>query len=610
MSPSTVSEQSSPLTREQAEHLNRLAAGIRPEQAHWIAGYLVGLSAGGTGPAAASLSLAEPGGGGEAPVVTVLAGSQTGNALDLAGRAAERLREAGFGAEVQDMAAYKSKRLREESWVLVITSTHGEGEPPDSAADLHEHLHSRKAPKLAGMGYAVLGLGDRSYDHFCQTGKDFDRRLEELGADRLLERADCDVDYADTAEAWLRRLTEALAAHAPAAPPASVKAAPSADTAESEGIPYSRKHPFPATVLENRCLTGRGSAKEVRHVELSLEGSGLTYQPGDSLGVFPVNRPEAVTEVVTALGLDGEASVAAPNGEEVPLTEALSRHYEIRLLAPPVVAAWAELADSDELRGLAAEANRQALRAYTEGRDLIDLVRDYPAPGVSAAELVAALRPLQPRLYSLASSPSASPDEAHLTVGVLHYRSHGRDRFGVASNWIAGSVAEGDTLSVYVQPNPQFRLPADPSAPVIMVGPGTGVAPFRAFLEEREEQGADGPNWLFFGEQHFRTDFLYQTDWQRWRREGLLDRIDLAFSRDASERVYVQDRIRERASEVYQWLEAGAHVYVCGDAEAMAPAVHQALVTVFEREGGLSPEAASDWLKALQREKRYQRDVY
>lgn len=616
MDSTPVNETTSPLTREQAEQLNRLTESLAPEQATWISGYLAGLVAAG---GSSAQTAAQPGAApaAEPVTLTVLAGSQTGNALGVAEQAAEKAREAGFQAVVQDMGEYKSKRLRDESYLLVITSTHGDGDPPDNAADLYEYLHSRKGPKLEGTRYAVLSLGDRSYDYFCQTGKDFDKRLEELGGSRIVERVDCDVDYEEPAEEWIERVVGALAEEAQSTSAAADAGGGGGGNVvslrsdrETEASPYSKKNPFPATVLENQVLTGRGSNKETRHVEVSLEGSGLTYEPGDSLGVYPVNRQPAVDELIEAVGLDRETPVAVPGGEETPLEEALRRHYEIRLLSPPVIEAYAEFADSDELRALAREDNRKALREYIDDRELIDLVEDYPVSGISASDFVAGLRPLQARLYSVASSPTANPDEAHLTIGVLRYESRGRSRYGVASNWLAETVEEGDVLPVYVQRNPNFRLPEDPSVPIIMVGPGTGIAPFRAFLEEREEQEASGANWLFFGEQHFRTDFLYQVDWQRWWKEGLLNRIDLAFSRDQEDKIYVQHRLQERGREIYEWLEDGAYFYVCGDAESMAPAVHEALETILQQEGGLSAEGAASYIKELQREKRYQRDVY
>jgi len=374
---------------------------------------------------------------------------------------------------------------------------------------------------------------------------------------------------------------------------------------------WSRTNPFPAEVIENLNLNGRGSKRETRHLELSLADSGLQYEPGDCLAVYPENRPELVDELIREAGWKAEEPVPVNrNGDTLPLRDALLRHFEITVLTKPMLEKAAQLFPGSGLADLLKPGREEALRAYLQGRDLLDLVRDYGLKGVPAGELVSILRKMPARQYSIASSLKAFPDEAHLTVRVVRYHAHGRDRYGVCSTHIAERVRPGDTLPVYVHHNPNFKLPADPDTPIIMIGPGTGVAPFRAFLQEREETGAGGKSWLFFGDHHFLTDFLYQTEWQRWLKDGVLTRMDVAFSRDTERKVYVQHRMLEHSRELYRWLEEGAAVYVCGDEKKMAPDVHAALVTVLQREGGMREEEAEAYLADLQRQKRYQRDVY
>lgn len=603
-----LDERSSPLSSEQADQFNKLVASLSPDQANWISGYLAGLKAaaweGGGSPAMPAE------GAQEASRITILYGSETGNAEHVAELARQRAIEEGFPARAVDMADYKAKDLKNEKLVMIVTATHGEGDPPDPATDFYEFVHGRKAPKLSGTKFAVLSLGDSSYEHFCQTGKDFDARLAELGAERLHERVDCDVDFEETAERWVEEALGVFAEHAQPAESAPSNVVAFTGAGEQREAPkYDRKNPFPAEVLENIHLTGRGSNKETRHLELSLEGSGLSFEPGDALCLVAENRSDVVNELLEALGFSGEETIEGPRGE-VPLEEALRRDYEITTLTPPFMKAWAEQAGSDELDELVADDNRKQLMSYMWGRHVVDVVAEYPVSGLEPQTFVGMLRKLQPREYSIASSYNANPDEVHITVAAVRYHSHGRDRYGVASTYLADTIEPGDTVPVYVQRNKNFKLPSDSSAPIIMIGPGTGVAPFRAFLEERGEQDAGGSNWLFFGEQHFRTDFLYQTDWQRWLKDGVLTRMDVAFSRDGAEKEYVQHRLLERGREVYEWLQEGAYIYVCGDAESMAPDVHAALHEVVQREGGLSEEQAAEYVKDLQRNKRYQRDVY
>lgn len=606
----------SPFTQEQTELLNRLLPTLTEGQRMWLGGYLAAFASvqQGTAPADSGGVTASPETPAAAPVtreVTVLYGSQTGNSSNLAKKTAGKLEQQGFQVSVSSMAEFKPNALKKVEQLLIIVSTHGEGEPPDNAIAFYEFLHGKRAPQLAGMRYSVLALGDTSYEYFCQTGKDLDKRLEELGAVRLTQRVDCDVDFADPASAWIDSVAAALLGSSSAASPSAAAPGTAGGLSAAEEPEFSRSNPFSAEVLENLNLNGRGSEKETRHLELSLEGSGLRYEPGDSLGIYPENHPRLVSELIETMGWNGgEAVTVGKNGEKRTLEEALLRHYEITVLTKPVVEQLAKLSGNARLTGLLEQGREEELRGYLSGRDLLDLVQDYELKGLPASEFVPLLRKIPPRLYSIASSPSAYPDEVHLTVRTVRYEHCGRDRYGVCSVQLAERAEPGAKLPVFVQHNPSFKLPENPDTPIIMIGPGTGAAPFRAFLGEREEQGANGQTWLFFGDQRFLTDFLYQTDWQRWLKDGVLTRMDVAFSRDTDKKVYVQHRMLERSKELYEWLQAGAAVYVCGDEKHMAHDVHVALATILEQEGGMSPEQSAEYLLSLQQQKRYQRDVY
>jgi sulfite reductase (NADPH) flavoprotein alpha-component len=589
-----ITSATTPLTDAQAERLQALVAELTPTQMAWLSGYLAARAQLGGDAAAMPAAAATPAG-----ALTVLYGSQSGNGAKLARRLAELAQARGLAVTLTSTADYKPARLRDERTLALIVSTHGEGEPPDSARELHEYLHGRKAPRLEGLRFGVLALGDSSYEFFCQTGKDFDAVLEKLGAQRLLSRVDCDVDDDDVAAAWLDALLREVST---VAGPAATAVKPQS----TAGAQYDKRHPYQAEVLENINLNGRGADKETRHIELAVPGLG--YQPGDALGVLARNDPALVEALLAALDLPAAAAVAVGDAS-VPLAEALAG-YEITTLTRPFLAAYAALADSAKLTALLAEGNEDALRGYLSGRQIIDVVREFPVTGLTAEEFTALLRRLPPRLYSLASSQAACPDEAHITVAAVRYESLGIPRQGVASTWLADRVKPGDSVPVFIEHNDNFRLPGSPDTPVIMIGPGTGVAPFRAFLQEREATGAGGRNWLFFGDRHFHTDFLYQTDWQGWLKGGLLTRMDVAFSRDQAQKVYVQQRLRERAGDLYAWLQDGAHVYVCGDATAMAADVHAALRDIVAGEGRLTAEAAEDYLRELSRNRRYQRDIY
>jgi len=597
-------------TEVQWQYINSLATSLDARQLMWASGFLAGaelLHSNGTaaaaGPALAQAPAAQP----AQRRLTVLYASETGNSTALANALASQAAAQGLQAAAHDLADYKTRNLASEQDVLIITSTYGEGDPPQPAAGFFEFIEGRKAPKLPDLRFAVLALGDSTYEHFCEAGKRLDRRFEELGATRLQARIDCDVDYDEPAQAWADRLLAALepARGQDAPPPFQAAAAPAAAR-------YDKRNPYTANVLDNLVLTGRGSSKETRHIELSLEASGLAYEPGDALGIMPANDPALVRDILGELGLAAEAPVSV-QGDFLPLGRALEERVEIAAITPRFLEQWGKLAQAPRLQELAQAGQAEARADFARHHHIIDVLRQFPAKGLDPQDVLAALRPLQPRLYSIASSQLAAPDEVHLTVSVVRYGLQGAARTGVASGHLAERALPDATLPVYIQSNPHFRLPAD-DVPIIMIGAGTGVAPYRAFLQEREARGAAGRSWLFFGERNFRSDFLYQAEWQGLLKDGVLTRMDVAFSRDrhtaGGAKTYVQHRLQEQARDVYAWLEEGAHVYLCGDASRLAPDVHQALAGVVASRGGLNPEAADDYLRRLQRESRYQRDVY
>lgn len=601
----------SPFNEEQAAQLNQLVQSLTPEQRLWLSGCLAANQQASTTSdntqqiqqvpeAAPSAEAVKP------RDITVLYGSETGNAQSLAELLDQRLTENGYTVTLSSMDAFKTKELKKVEDLFIVSATHGEGDPPDNAITFHEFLHSRKAPKLEGVRYSVLALGDESYEFFCQTGKDFDARLAELGGERLTDRVDCDLDFDEPAENWMQNVLEALSG--PNDNRATV--AETTETVQSaKEKKYSKSNPYEAEVLENINLTGRGSNKEVRHVELLLDNYGEGFEPGDCLAIIPENDPVIVTQLISLLGWDPELTVEIDNkGNTASLTEAFTEHFEITKLTIPLVKKLAELVDDESLNTKLAEDGW--VQTYVEGRDLIDFFKAYNASNIQPSDLLEALRKLPAREYSIASSYKANPDEVHITVGAVRYNAHDRDREGVCSIQLAERVQPGDTVKMYLKKNPNFKFPFEEDKKVIMIGPGTGVAPFRSYLEEREELDLKGNTWLFFGEQHFTTDFLYQTDWQTWLNDGILSKLDVAFSRDTDEKVYVQHRIEENSELFFQWLEEGAAIYVCGDEKYMAKDVNEAILRVIAKEGNMSEADAEAYLNQMKTEKRYQRDIY
>ncbi|SDM20833.1 sulfite reductase (NADPH) alpha subunit [Modicisalibacter muralis] len=599
----------SPLSAAQAQRLNEALAELSVDQMTWLSGYLAGLSNQG-GMHSASLSAQDAAASSAQPEIVVLYGSQTGNAEGVAEQARDSAKARGFNVRMADMADFGKKEFKAPLNLMVVVSTQGDGDPPDTAEGFYELMHGRKAPKLTDdTHFSVLALGDSSYDQYCKIGKDFDARLEALGARRIHDRADCDVDYEDAAERWidavLERYITLTGAESGGSSAGAGQAIPATDLESANSI-YWKKNPFQAEVLESIVLSGRGSDKETHHIELSLEGSGLTFEPGDAVGIVPQNDPAHVDELIDMLRMDADSEL----GEGRRLRDALLSEFEITTLTRPFLEHWSELSDAAELRRLMDQESRDELRDWIDGRHIVDVIEHFPVEGIDAHTFTQALRKLPPRLYSIASSFEAAPDEVHLTVGIVRYETHGRARGGVTTTYLADRVQAGDTVPIYIDRNKNFKLPHDDDTPIVMVGPGTGIAPFRAFLQEREERGAKGRNWLFFGDRRFRSDFLYQTELLNWRKKGILNRLDVAFSRDQQEKVYVQQRMRENTVDIYTWLQEGAHFYVCGDGERMAADVHRALLDIVRDQGGLDEDAAQEYLRELQQAKRYQRDVY
>lgn len=598
----------SPAVRQDLEkQLDKWASALDEVQLQWASGYLAGVAAARLG-AGEAIAEAAP----EAvarPTLTIWYGSETGNGRGVAQRLARDAENRGFAVEIASTADVQPRSISRLGILLLVMSTHGEGDPPEDAEALHKLVHSDRAPRLDELKFAVFALGDSSYPDFCQTGREFDQRLEALGGTRLLDRVDVDVDFEPAEDDWRQRVIQRLETELK--PVDSSAAAPRLQLirgAENTAArPVDRRNPFEAEVLEVSPLTVAPSTSPVHHVELLVEGSGLEWQPGDSLGMWPRNDSRLVDEILEVSGIDAAASVA--RGEQtLPVREWLDRRLELTLLARPFLDAWADLSGSAGLRDLI--ANREALAEWVAARQVVDVLRAFPAQ-VGAEALIGALRGIAPRLYSIASSPMVAADEVHLTVkrkGGMN--ADGLLRAGVASWQLTESVSPGDTLPVYVEANPRFRLPEDADTPILMIGPGTGVAPFRAFVQHRQAEGANGRNWLFFGNRNRRTDFLYQLEWQRFQRQGNLHRLSVAFSRDQTEKIYVQHRLREAGREVYDWLEQGAHIYVCGDGQAMAADVHRALVDVIAAHGGKSEDQAAEYLDAMKQAKRYQKDVY
>lgn len=590
-----------PISTEIAEQLKQLDS----LQLAWLSGYCWGQATQNGAvvlPSGAVTTETAPATAAAARTITIISASQTGNARKVAEQLKNKLSEQ-HTVTLVSAADYKAKKINQEQILLLVTSTQGDGEPPEEAVNLHRFLFGKKAPSLAGIEFAVLGLGDSSYPNFCQAGKDFDQRFAELGATRLLERADCDLDYQTTASQWIEQINQVLAQQVTAT--TTIQQAPQ-NTEKSNVNQYSRENPFSATLSVRQKITGRHSTKDVEHIEIDLGDSGLSYQAGDALGVWFNNDPALVEEVLTAVALDGDQQITYQNNS-LTLRQALTEHFELTQNTARFVKGYAELNPQAELQALIADP--QQLQDYVVATPLVGVLQTYPTK-LTAEQLISLLRPLTPRLYSIASAQSEVGEEVHLTVGVVRYQFNGKTYTGGASGFLGERLGEDEEVKVFVESNPNFRLPQDPTRNIIMVGAGTGIAPFRAFMQQRAADEASGENWLIFGNQTFTEDFLYQQEWQDYAKQGLLNRYHFAWSRDQQQKIYVQDKIREQAETLWQWLQQGAYLYVCGDANKMAKDVEQALLDVISQQGNLTEEQAEDYLADLREEKRYQRDVY
>lgn len=619
-----------PFQHEQRVALEALLPTLQPGQSAWLSGYFAALDqlAGGggvaTGTPAAAPVAAAPAAPAPSEPLTILYGSESGNAEGLAFETEKAAKKAGFKTKVVDMGDYEMEKLKGEKNVFVIVSTWGEGEPPERATTFYDFVMGESAPMLKNVNFSVCALGDTSYADFCECGKRFDIRLAELGGKRVAERVDCDVDFEESYKRWLDAalpamvdacgLKEKLKTAAAAPTPAPVAAVATSGSPASPGaMPivegFSKKNPFPSTLKERILLNGTGSKKETIHLEYDLAGSGLSYEPGDVLGVFPSNDAEVVEDFVRLAGFRGD-EIREVEGQYLSLTEMLAG-YDVTGLSKAFMTKYAPLAKHKGLDRLLLDENKEKCTEWLWGRELRDLFLEFPpTDALSVDQLLKMLRRMPPRLYSIASSMKAHPDEVHLTVAVVRYQTHGRSRLGVCSSYLGERVEVGETTPVFLHHNKNFKLPESGDTPIIMVGPGTGIAPFRAFVEDRVATGAKGKSWLFFGDWTFNFDFLYQLEWQNYLKSGQLSRMDVAFSRDTDQKVYVQHRMKEKGKDLYAWLEEGAHFYVCGDASRMAKDVHQTLIDVVAEHGGRSAEEAEAYVDQLKKDKRYQRDVY
>ena len=578
-------------------------APFTSEQRAWLNGMLAGIFS--------SMPTLAPTEAKTSHRIAVLYASQSGTAEGLARKLAKELKAQGHVPAVSTLVGYTPAALAAEKYALLITSTYGEGEAPDGVQPFYEELCLEHFPRYDKLSYAVFALGDRHYEHFCKFGIDLDTKLAALGANRMCNRVECDVDVDEPFAQWkaslmprLQETSKVLQSIESVSRPASL------DSKPLPAMTFTRENPVFAPVVAKKHLTHKESSKATLHLAFSIAGTGITYEAGDACGVIPRNDPNLVAEILQCVGFNGNEQVSCGKPDKTTLHDALTHHRQITRLNRRLLTDYAKLGKCTRLLEILAPEHQAKLEQYVYDRGLIDLVLEFPGVIEDPADLVGMLPKLSPRLYSISSSPKAHAGEIHTTVAVVRFHAHNRERGGVCSTLFADRAAVSDRLPIYIQPNKKFRLPADPAAPMIMIGPGTGIAPFRGFLHERRAIGASGRNWLFFGERSSSTDYLYREELEAMKADGYLTRLDTAFSRDQDRKIYVQDRMLEQAQTFWSWLQEGASVYVCGDASRMAKDVHAAIQTIVAEQGGMSTEAAQEYVHSLKEQHRYHRDVY
>jgi len=585
------------------EELTKQLSSLSAQQQSFLAGYLWASSQQATTDVAiptAAASVAKP-----KRKINVISISQTGNAAGIAKKLTEKLQAESLDANLTSAGSYKARQLTKEDIVIIVTSTQGDGESPEEGMSLYNFLFAKKAPKLDGVSFAVIGLGDSSYPLFCQAGIEFDTKLGELGGERLLDRVDADVDFEPVSDAWIEQVVTKLKDVAGSGPALKVVASAATDDVHTQSE-FNKDNPYTATLLKNHKLVTEDADKVVMHIEIDLDESGLHYQAGDALGVITNNPSDLVDEVLSLNGLSGDESVESRKGTTT-IGQALTGQCDLNQLTPKFLADYASSANDDVLTALVEDKDK--LQGYQAWTPLLGLLQDYPQK-LNEQRLYDGLKPLTPRLYSIASSQEEVGEEVHLCVGLVDIDCKDKRYTGSASGLLSNRLEEGDELQVFIEHNPRFRLPKNADTPVIMIGPGTGIAPFRSFMQQRRADEAKGKNWLIFGNRHYRSDFLYHAEWVDYRDQGLLNDCSLAWSRDGDEKVYVQDKIREQAEQFWQWLEQGAHIYICGDASRMAKDVEKAILDVIAKQGGKDEDEATEYLNEIRQEDRYQRDVY
>lgn len=588
------------------------SAPFTPEQRAWLNGFLAGLFS----EAPPAVLAAKP----ASLKIAVLYASQTGTAEGLARKIAKELKSKGHVASLTSLEDYTPAALAEERYAIFVASTYGEGDPPDAVQPFYQQLCVEHFPRYQDLSYSVLALGDSHYEYFCKFGNDLDSRLASLGAVRLCDRVDCDVDLDDSFAHWKEGLYSRLESIVATQPlgnatshpvtMSSPNSGPSSPSRNGHSPAYTRDNPFFAPLVDKRPLTHDVSSKLTMHMAFSIADSNLEYEAGDACGVVPQNDQQLVEDIITTLNFNPQAPVQLPKSGATTLLDALTNHLQITRLTRKMIEAYATIGNCQPLFGLLVPEQQAHLEKYTWDRGLIDLLHNYPGILHDPADLVAMLPRLTPRLYSISSSPCAHAGEIHTTVAIVRYRSHNRERGGVCSTLLADRTSTGDRRPIYIQPNKKFRLPPSGDTSIVMIGPGTGIAPFRAFLHERRALAATGKNWLFFGERSAATDFLYREELEAMLTDRHLTRLDTAFSRDQEHKVYVQDRMLEQAVQLWSWMEEGASLYVCGDASRMAKDVDAVLHNIVAKQGGMDHEAAQDYIQTLKDQHRYQRDVY